>query len=184
MKKLLIVTAVLATSIAAPAVFAADTDMGTLTINGLIKGTTCHFLSTAQTAHIPMNQIGLDAMDDLTPGKAYDGYQNKTTTSFKVKCAPGTEIPKLKFLADQFAVKGEDSVTKIEQGEGKATGVGYALLINGKRIDTNGNTTIATSKNDEGEYTFDISAQYARASDEALKAGAVDSTVTLTVVAD
>lgn len=184
MKKSFIAAAVLAMSFAAPSVFAADTDTGTLTINGLIKGTTCHFVADAQTSHIPMNQIGLDAMDNLTPGQAYDGYQNKTTTSFKVKCNPSADIPKLKFLADQFTVQGNQSVTKIEQGEDKAVGVGYALLINGQRISVDGSTTIAKAKTDNGEYTFDISAQYARASSEALRAGAVNSTVTLTVVAD
>ncbi|MEK0167722.1 MULTISPECIES: fimbrial protein YehD [Pseudescherichia] len=181
MKRTLITAAILAASCAAPAAFAADTDAGTLTINGVIKGTTCHFESGAQTAHINMQQIGTDSLEALTQGGAYDGYQNKTATSFKVKCAAGTEAPKLKFLADQFDVTGANSVTK---NQGDAAGVGYALLINGQRIDSDGSTAIANAKNDNGEYTFDIAAQYARASGEQVTAGSVNSTVTLTVVVD
>lgn len=181
MKKSLIAAAVLATSFAAPSVFAADTDMGTLTINGLIKGTTCHFDSNANSAQIPMQQIGTDVFTTLAAGTAYTGYQNKTSTSFKVKCAADSPIPKLKFLASQFEGTGTDSVTI---NRGAAKGVGYALLINGQRIDTNGNTAIANTAAVNGEYTFDISAQYARANNNAVEAGSVDSVVTLTVVAD
>jgi len=73
MKKSLIAAAVLAVSFAAPAAFAEtvpDSDMGTLIINGFIKGTTCHFANGAQSAEIPMNQIGLDAMTGLTAATA------------------------------------------------------------------------------------------------------------------
>ncbi len=186
MKKSLITAIVLAACCAAPTAFAADTDtdMGTLTINGFIKGTTCHFESNAQTAEIPIQQIGLDAMDQLQAGDTYVGYKNKTSTSFKVKCAPGTEVPTLKFLADQFAVTGPNSVTKAQEGDGKAKGVGYAVLINGKRINTDGSTPIAPAATTNGEYTFDIFAQYARAPGDDVTAGAVNSTVTFTVVTD
>ncbi len=187
MKKSLITAAVLAASFAAPAAFAEtvpDNDMGTLIINGFIKGTTCHFENGAQSAEIPMNQIGLDAMTGLTTGDAYVGYQNKTSTSFKVKCAAGTEVPTLKFLPDQFAVTGDKSVTKTVGGTGQATGVGYAIFINGTRINSDGTTPISSVKNDNGEYTFDIFAQYARAPGSNVTAGAVDSTVTFTVVTD
>lgn len=187
MKKSLITAIVLTACCAAPAAFAEttpNTDMGTLIINGFIKGTTCHFESTAQTAEIPMQQIGLDAMDNLNAGDAYVGYQNKTNTSFKVKCPAGTEVPTLKFLPDQFAVTGEKSVTKTVGGSDQATGVGYAIFINGTRINSDGTTPISSVKSDTGEYTFDIFAQYARAPGNTVTSGAVDSTVTFTVITD
>lgn len=183
MKKSIIAATVLALSFAVPAAFAAEAggDAGTLTINGLIKGTTCHFDSGAQTAQINMQQIGTTSLQNLNPGQAYTGYSNQTSTAFNVTCDSSTDIPKLKFLADQFNMTGEQSVTK---NSGEAQGVGYALFINGQRINSDGSTAIATARNEDGKYTFNISAQYARASSEPVSAGTVDSVVTLTVVAD
>ncbi|WP_336853698.1 fimbrial protein YehD [Pseudescherichia vulneris] len=181
MRKSLITAAVLSVCCAAPAAFAADTDMGTLTINGLIKGTTCHFDNEAQTAKIQMHQIGTDVIKDLPAGQAYDGYKNETITPFKVKCDGATGIPKLKFRSNEFEGEGLNGVTK---NNGDAEGVGYALLINGERVNINGSTPISLNKDDDGNYTFDIAAQYARATSDTVKAGTVDSVVTFTVVAD
>lgn len=182
MKKSIIAATVLAVSFAAPAAFAADTDTGTLTINGLIKGTTCHFEPGSQTAHIDMHQIGTSSFKGFIPGQAYEGYSNKTNTPFKVICDSNAGIPRINVLADQFDVTGDKSVTKNNGGDAK--GVGYALLINGQRVNTNDAIPIAASQNAEGKYTFDISALYARANDAAVTAGTVNSTITLTVVAD
>ncbi|STQ58759.1 Paral fimbrial-like protein [Pseudescherichia vulneris] len=135
MKKSFITAAVLAVSCAAPAAFAADTDMGTLTINGVIKGTTCHFVANAQSAQIQMHQIGLDVVEGLTKGKAYNGYKNETTTPFTVKCSNPLEIPKLRFRSNEFEGTGVAGVTK---NTGTAKGVGYALLINDQRINIDG----------------------------------------------
>lgn len=181
MRKSLITAAVLSVCCAAPAAFAADTDMGTLTINGFIKGTTCHFDSTAQNAKIQMSQIGTDAIEGLTPGQAYDGYKNETITPFTVTCDNSADVPRLRFRSNEFEGTGLQGVTK---NNGGAEGVGYALLINGERINVDGNTQIAPSKSDDGKYTFKIAAQYARANTDAVSAGTVDSVITFTVVAD
>jgi len=181
MKKTLITAAILAVSCASTAAFA-DTDTGTLTINGVIEGTTCHFVNGAQTAQINMHKIGTDSLEGLTPGQAYDGYENKTSTKFKIQCPEGTPAPKLKFLGEQFAVRGTQNVTVNSNEETK--GVGYALLINNQRIDTDGNTPVASAPAANGEYEFDIAAQYARATEDAVKGGDVNSVVTFTVVAD
>jgi len=156
--------------------------LGTLTINGLIEGTTCHFDSQAQSARIEMHQIGTDVIKGLTVGQAYDGYKNETITPFKVSCDDAQDIPKLKFRPTEFHGTGENGVTVIK--EGGAEGVGYALLINGDRINIDGSTPIALQKDPNGEYTFDIAAQYARAPGENVSGGKVDSVVTFTVVAD
>lgn len=181
MKKTLITAAILAASCAAPAAFA-DTDTGTLTINGVIEGTTCHFVSGAQTAQINMHKIGTDSLKDLTPGQAYDGYENKTSTSFQIQCPEGVDAPKLKFLGEQFAVTGDENVT-VNSNEATKS-VGYALLINNHRIDTNGSTPIADAPSADGKYTFDIAARYARATTDEVVGGDVNSVVTFTVVAD
>lgn len=182
MKKSLIAAAVLAVSFATPAVFAADVDSGTLTIHGVIKGTTCHFEPGGQTAHIEMQQIGTNSLQDLTPGTAYTGYTNKTNKPFKVVCDNATTVPKIKFVSEQFGISGENSVTNNTSGDAK--GVGYALFINNSRVNTDGDTAIASSLNTEGKYTFDISAQYARLSDQPVKAGDVESSITIMVIAD
>lgn len=182
MKKSLIAAAVLAVSFAAPAVFAAEVDSGTLTIHGVIKGTTCHFESGGQTARIDMQQIGTNSLQGLSAGTAYTGYTNKTNMPFKVVCDNTTTVPKIKFVSEQFGIHGDNSVTNNTSGD--AEGVGYALFINNNRVNTDGNTAIASSPNAEGKYTFDISAQYARLSDQPVKAGSVESTVTIMVIAD
>lgn len=181
MNRSIIAIAVLSAIGATPVVFAADTDMGTLTINGLIKGTTCHFDSNAQSAQIQMHQIGIDVISDLHAGEAYDGYKNQTTTPFTVTCDSASGVPNLKFRANEFTGTGENGVT-INQGA--AAGVGYALLINNQRINIDGSTPIASTKSDDGKYTFDIAAQYARANEQTVTAGSVDSVVTFTVIAD
>lgn len=182
MKKSLIAAAVLAMSFAAPSVFAAEIDSGTLTIHGEIKGTTCHFDSEGQTAHIEMQQIGTNSLQDLAPGEAYTGYTNKTNLPFKVTCDNPNTVPKIKFVSEQFGLKGEKSVTNKTKGD--AEGVGYALFINNNRVNTDGSTPIASSLNAQGKYTFDISAQYARLPGDIVKAGEVDSSVTIMVIAD
>ncbi len=183
MKKSLIAAAVLTVSFAAPSVFAAESnDSGTLTINGVIKGTTCHFESGGQTAHIQMQQIGTNSLQTLSAGNAYAGYTNKTSTPFKVVCDNATTVPKIKFVSEQFGVQGEDSVTNNTSGD--AEGVGYALFVNNNRVNTDGQNTIASTPSPDGKYTFDISAQYARLPVDTVKAGTVNSSVTLMVIAD
>ncbi|WP_314420203.1 fimbrial protein YehD [Pseudescherichia vulneris] len=182
MRKSLITAAVLSVCCAAPAAFAAaDSDMGTLIINGEIKGTTCHFVANAQSAQIQMHQIGLDVVEKLTKGKAYNGYKNETTTPFTVKCSNLLEVPKLKFRSNEFEGTGVAGVTK---NNGTAKGVGYALLINDQRINIDGKTPIALTPNDKGNYTFDIAAQYARAPGDIVSGGTVNSVVTFTVITD
>lgn len=181
MRKSLITAAILSVCCTAPAAFAANTDMGTLTINGHVKGTTCHFESNAQSAKIQMSQIGTDAIKDLQVGEAYDGYKNETITPFTVTCDSKSDIPKLKFHSNEFEGAGDNGVTK---NNGEADGVGYALLINGDRINVDGETQIASTKSADGKYTFNIAAQYARANADTISAGSVNSVVTFTVVAD
>jgi len=183
MKKTLVTAAVLAAICSAPAAFAAEgKDVGTLTINGLIKGTTCHFDSSAHSAEITMHQIGTSAFEGLNPGNAYHNYQNKTTTPFKIYCDAGAGVPKLKFLGSDFEVTGASSVTKNTNEETKNGG--YALLMNGQRVNTDGSTPVAATPSANGEYQFDISAMYARAAAGQVNGGAVNSVVTFTVVAD
>jgi len=182
MKKSLIAATVLALSFAAPSAFSAEIDSGTLTINGVIKGTTCHFESGSQTAHIEMQQIGVNSLKDLEAGTAYAGYTNKTTTPFKVVCDNPNTVPKIKFVSEQFGVKGAESVTN--NTTGNATGVGYALFVNNNRVNTDGSTAIASSPTANNEYTFDISAQYARLSGADVVAGDVESSITIMVIAD
>ncbi len=182
MKKSLIVAAALAMSFTVPSVFAAETDSGSLTIHGVIKGTTCHFEAGGQTAHIEMQQIGTNSLKDLEPGTAYTGYTNRASTPFKVVCDNANTIPKIKFVSEQFGIQGENSVTKNTSND--AEGVGYALFINNDRVDTTGNTAIASSLSENGRYTFDISAQYARLPGADVKAGEVNSSVTIMVIAD
>jgi len=181
MRKSLITAAVLSVCCAAPAAFAADTDVGTLTINGYVKGTTCHFDSNAQNAKIQMSQIGTDVINGLGVGDAYSGYKNETMTPFTVTCDSNADVPKLKFHSNEFEGIGNKGVTK---NTGEADGVGYALLINGDRINVDGETQIAPTKSGDGKYTFNIAAQYARANANTVSAGTVDSVVTFTVVAD
>lgn len=181
MKRSLITAAVLAVSFAAPAAFAADTDTGTLTINGEVRGTTCHFETNGQTAHIKMQQIGVNSLKDLAAGQAYSAYSNKTDMPFKITCNNANEVPKIKFLPEQFDNTNNNSVTK---NTGDAKGVGYALFINDERINSDGTTPIPATLGADGKYTFDISAQYARLPEAEVVAGNVDSSITLMVIAD
>ncbi|UUP46376.1 fimbrial protein YehD [Escherichia coli] len=183
MKRSIIAVAVLS-SLFMSAGNAADVEnsMGTLIINGKVVGTTCQFLSGSDNATIEMSEIGIDQFKNVQVGAPVTTYSNTTSLPLKVKCEGGVQ-PRITFSSTQF--KGAD--LNITRNTSDANDVGFAIFY-GQEASTNnqitGNKSFELpppSKN--GEYDLHFTAQYAKAGDDVRKGG-VNSTITMTVVAD
>ena len=182
MKRSIITIAVLSSVfISAGAVAATgDTyDSGVLKINGKVVGTTCQFIDS-NTAEISLNEVGMDKLSTLLVGQAYTPVVNGTQQPLRIKCE-GNKIPRVTFSASQFDDK------KVTFNNGDAKGVGFAVYYgnDNKQIDPAGKMDLAPEKNANGEYELNFFARYARLNNsDAVKAGTVSSTLTLTVVTD
>lgn len=182
MKRSIITIAVLSSVfISAGAVAATgDTyDSGVLKINGKVVGTTCQFIDS-NTAEISLNEVGMDKLSTLPVGQAYTPVVNGTQQPLRIKCE-GNKTPRVTFSASQFDDK------KVTFNNGDAKGVGFAVYYgnDNKQIDPAGKMDLAPEKNANGEYELNFFARYARLNNnDAVKAGTVSSTLTLTVVTD
>ncbi|MCK2781651.1 fimbrial protein YehD [Escherichia coli] len=182
MKRSIIAVAVLS-SLFMSAGNAADVknSMGTLIINGKVVGTTCQFLSGSDNATIEMSEIGIDQIKNVQVGAPVTTYSNTTSLPLKVKCEVGVK-PKITFSSTQF--KGAD--LNITRNIGDANDVGFAVFY-GQEASTDkqitGNKPVELTQSENGEYDLHFTAQYAKAGAEVRKGG-VNSTITMTVVAD
>lgn len=183
MKRSIIAVAVLS-SLFMSAGNAADVEnaMGTLIINGKVVGTTCQFLSGSDNATIEMSEIGIDQFKNVQVDAPVTTYSNTTSLPLKVKCEVGVK-PRITFSSTQF--KGAD--LNITRNIGDANDVGFAVFYGQEASTDNqitGNKSIELTTPDEnGEYDLHFTAQYAKAG-AAVRKGGVNSTITMTVVAD
>lgn len=180
MKRSIIAVAVLS-SLFMSAGNAADVEnpMGTLIINGRVVGTTCQFLS--DNATIEMSEIGIDQFNKVQVGAPVTTYSNTTSLPLKVKCDVGVH-PRITFSSTQF--KGAD--LNITRNIGDANDVGFAVFYGQEASTDNqitGNKPVELPQSENGEYDLHFTAQYAKAGAE-VKKGRVNSTITMTVVAD
>lgn len=182
MKRSIISAAVLSSFFMSAVAFAAVGDVydsGVLKINGKVVGTTCQFVDS-NTAEISLNEVGMDKLSSLTVGQAYTPVVNGTQLPLRIKCE-GNKTPRVTFSASQFDDK------KVTFNNGDAKGVGFAVYYgkDNQQIDPAGNMDIDLVKNANGEYELNFFARYARLNNsDAVKAGSVSSTLTLTVVTD
>lgn len=182
MKRSIITIAVLSSvfiSAGAVAVTGDTYDSGVLKINGKVVGTTCQFIDS-NTAEISLNEVGMDKLSTLPVGQAYTPVVNGTQQPLRIKCE-GNKTPRVTFSSSQFDDK------KVTFNNGDAKGVGFAVYYgnDNKQIDPAGKMDLAPEKNANGEYELNFFARYARLNNsDAVKAGTVSSTLTLTVVTD
>ncbi|MDM1148907.1 fimbrial protein YehD [Escherichia coli] len=185
MKRSIIAVAVLS-SLFMSAGNAADVEnaMGTLIIHGKVVGTTCQFLSGSDNATIEMSEIGIDQFNNVQVDAPVTTYSNTTSLPLKVKCEVGVKPPRITFSSTQF----KGAHLNITRNIGDAKDVGFAVFY-GQEASTDNQITgnksieLKPSENKNGEYDLHFTAQYAKAGDDVRKGG-VNSTITMTVVAD
>ncbi|MGS0319909.1 fimbrial protein YehD [Escherichia coli] len=184
MKRSIIAVAVLS-SLFMSAGNAADVEnaMGTLIINGKVVGTTCQFLSGSDNATIEMSEIGIDQFKNVQVDAPVTTYSNTTSLPLKVKCEVGVKPPRITFSSTQF----KGAHLNITRNIGDAKDVGFAVFYGQEASTDNqitGNKSIElTTPSENGEYDLHFTAQYAKAGADVRKGG-VNSTITMTVVAD
>ncbi|MCV5791005.1 fimbrial chaperone protein, partial [Escherichia coli] len=109
-------------------------------------------------------------------------YSNTTSLPLKAKCKDGVQ-PRITFSSTQF----EGADLNITRNIGDANDVGFAVFYGQEASTDNqitGNKSIElTTPSENGEYDLHFTAQYAKAGAEVSKGG-VNSTITMTVVAD
>lgn len=155
--------------------------MGTLIINGKVAGTTCQFLSGSDNATIEMSEIGIDQFENVQVGAPVTTYSNTTSLPLKVKCKDGVQ-PRITFSSTQF----EGADLNITRNTGDANNVGFAVFYGQEASTGNqitGNKSVELTPSENGEYDLHFTAQYAKAGAVVSKGG-VNSTITMTVVAD
>lgn len=155
--------------------------MGTLIINGKVVGTTCQFLSGSDNATIEMSEIGIDQFENVQVGAPVTTYSNTTSLPLKVKCKDGVQ-PRITFSSTQF----EGAGLNITRNTGDANNVGFAVFYGQEASTGNqitGNKSVELTPSENGEYDLHFTAQYAKAGAVVSKGG-VNSTITMTVVAD
>lgn len=155
--------------------------MGTLIINGKVVGTTCQFLSGSDNATIEMSEIGIDQFENVQVGAPVTTYSNTTSLPLKVKCEVGVQ-PRITFSSTQF----EGAGLNITRNTGDANDVGFAVFYGQEASTGNqitGNKPVELTPSENGEYDLHFTAQYAKAGTDVSKGG-VNSTITMTVVAD
>ncbi|RZN37641.1 fimbrial protein YehD [Escherichia sp. E2593] len=180
MKRSIIAVAVLSSLFMSAGAFAEGNQQGELIITGKVAGTTCQF-TEATTATITMNEIGADQLNGQEAGYIHEGYSNTTILPLKVKCT-GEKPPKITFSRDQFDV-GNSGITRNTAEE---NGAGFAVYYegaDGQSQQIKGDDYIHLVKNDANEYELNFRAKYAAVGTE-VKAGAVNSALTMTVVTD
>ncbi|HCJ8543776.1 TPA: fimbrial protein YehD [Escherichia coli] len=182
MKRSIIAVAVLS-SLFMSAGNAADVEnaMGTLIIHGKVVGTTCQFLSGSDNATIEMSEIGIDQVKNVQVGAPVTTYSNTTSLPLKVKCEVGVH-PKITFSSTQF----NGAHLNITRNIGDAKDVGFAVFYGQEASTDNqitGNKSVELPPSANGEYDLHFTAQYAKAGADVTKGG-VNSTITMTVVAD
>lgn len=155
--------------------------MGTLIINGKVVGTTCQFLSGSDNATIEMSDIGAEQIRAVEVGETVTNYSNTTSLPLKVQCEKGI-TPRITFSSTQF----EGADLNITRNTGDAKGVGFAVFYGQEASASNqitGNKPVELTPSEDGNYDLHFTAQYAKAGTEVSKGG-VNSTITMTVVAD
>lgn len=178
MKRTIIATAVLSGIFMSTVAFAADdnTDMGELRINGEIVGTSCTF-DGERNATIELSKVGVDRFASLTAGQIYSGYTSPEVT-LNVKCSD-KEHPRISFNPSQFV---NNNFTKNTAGD---NGAGFAVYLNGRQVtpESDGTFALTTADGQDGNYKMTFFARYAAVANQ-VKAGSVESVLTMTVLTD
>ena len=180
MKRSIIAVAVLSSLFMSAGNAAEGNQQGELIITGNIAGTTCQF-DASTTATITMNEIGADQFQGKDAGYIHDAYSNTTILPLKVICT-GDNAPKITFSRDQFDV-GNSGITRNTADE---NGAGFAVYYegaDGQSQQIKGDDYIHLVKNENNTYELNFRAKYA-AVDTEVKAGPVNSALTMTVVTD
>lgn len=176
MKNSVIAAAVLSAIFMSAGAYAADEDMGELKINGEIVGTSCTFQGD-KSATIELSKVGVDRFAGLIAGQVYSGYTSPEVM-LKVKCSK-YDNPRISFNSSQFVA---NNITK---NNSEDNGAGFAVYLNGRQVtpDAAGVLALKPEEGVDGVYTLKFSARYAVAANN-VKAGAVESVLTMTVLTD
>ncbi|VUS35635.1 fimbrial protein YehD [Klebsiella spallanzanii] len=178
MRKSMIAAVVLSSLFSAQYALAADTEEGTLQINGVVLPTTCKFVDGNSQATITMAPVGKAQFTGMSAGQSYTGYSNDANQELKLKCE-GNKVPNISFVTTGFV----DAYPTITTATGGASGVGYTLKLNGNAV--NPREGVKLTANETGEYDLVFSAQYAITTAPGdVQAGNVNSTVVMQVNTD
>ncbi|WP_139539603.1 fimbrial protein YehD [Klebsiella spallanzanii] len=179
MKNSMIAAIVLSSLFSAQYALAADTEEGTLQINGVVLPTTCKFTDGNSSATITMAPVGKAQLAGLaSAGQTYTGYSNDADAPLKLKCE-ANKTPTISFVTTGF----DSNYPTITTATGAASGVGYKLTLNGTPVIPR--EGFALVPNASGEYDLNFSAQYAITTAPGnIQAGDVHSTVVMQVNTD
>lgn len=190
MKRSIISAAVLSAVFMSAGAFAAGEE-GTLTIEGTIINSSCHFADNMNSSVITLPEIDASRFSGLSAG-AVVGTEVSDSTPMKIICPAGTKLNTIRISNGEFTTEGVLKNTKEVNGEVDASkGVGVKLKLGNKSItndqETNVKDIITATKDDSsgGGYTLGFSAQYARLNTATpVVAGEISSVLTISVSAE
>lgn len=177
MKKSILAVAVFAGVMMSSSAFAAG-DEGVLQINGKVLGSTCKIEGGNNQATITMPDVSVEAFSGLASGEALTAYSSTAASKIVFKCDPNV-TPRISFAVDGFNGNGSD-VTKNTNGD---NGVGFKVHMNNGAEAITPQKSIVLENGDNGLYTLDFSAFYARTSGT-VTSGDVNSSITMQVFSD
>lgn len=190
MKRSIISVAVLSAVFMSAGAFAAGEE-GTLTIEGTIINSSCHFADNMNSSVITLPEIDASRFSGLSAGVVV-GTEVSDSTPMKIICPAGTKLNTIRISNGEFTTEGVLKNTKEVNGEVDASkGVGVKLKLGNKSItndqETNVKDIITATKDDSSgvEYTLGFSAQYARLNTATpVVAGEISSVLTISVSAE
>ncbi|WP_170973664.1 fimbrial protein [Citrobacter sp. wls708] len=189
MKRSIIAAAVVTGLFMSSGAFAAGVEEGTLTITGMVSGTACKFLDTANTATITLDDIPATVLTPLAAGQDTGYGENEADKNLILECNSSDNV-KIKVDGSAF-----DYNSVIENtGTGPAE-VGFKLFHKNVLITKDGQDEFKLSDlerlglSTEGntQYGLRLSARYAKALGAAgapVGTGEVKANIKLIVVQD
>lgn len=190
MKRSIISAAVLSAVFMSAGAFAAGEE-GTLTIEGTIINSSCHFADNLNSSTITLPEIDASRFSGLSAGTVV-GNEVTDPTPMKIICPAGTKLSTVRISNGDFTTEGVLKNAKEVNGDIDASkGVGVKLKLGSKLItndqETNVKDILSTTKDDSSgvEYSLDFSAQYARLNEATpVVAGEISSVLTISVSAE
>lgn len=164
MKHSIISAAVLSAVFMSAGAFAAGVEEGTLTITGMVSGTTCKFLDTANTATITLDDIPSTILTPLAAGQDTGYGENEADKNLILECSSSDNV-KIKVDGSAF------DYNSVIENKGKGpTEVGFKLFHKNVLITKDGQDEFKLSDlerlgSTEGntQYGLRLSARYAKA---------------------
>ncbi|ETX63683.1 fimbrial protein [Citrobacter portucalensis] len=190
MKRSIISVAVLSAVFMSAGAFAAGEE-GTLTIEGTIINSSCHFEDNKNSSTIILPEIDASRFSGLSAGDVV-GTEVADPMPMKIICPAGTKLNTIRISNGEFTTDGVLKNTKEVNGDIDASkGVGVKLKLDSKLItndqETNIKDILTADKDDPSgvEYSLKFSAQYARLNEATpVVAGEISSVLTISVSAE